>query len=250
MTEYDPHKVTLFLQRLDGTVVEIKGADYQSVTFDPLEIEGEHNAYCNKAGAYPRSHPCKACMEMSKAPKPAPTHLDMFTSDDGKRGRIWREIGGYASYKREGGLLLKMEDGQNTWMTHNRQVADMTSIVKWADEPQVLSPQEAMRAMADGRIINRGVTSYRLRDFSVEVRTGRKGTWRVGGSPYSWHGFVVEPEPDYVHAGEPITKVRDDMRDYDCGPLGPQHSHTEFDSAGNITYPPNAAKPPPDPEDK
>ncbi len=42
------------------------------VVIDPshrIEKQREHNGYCNKAGAYPRSHPCKGCQAMTNTAK-------------------------------------------------------------------------------------------------------------------------------------------------------------------------------------
>lgn len=163
------------------------------------------------------------------------TPIEAFTSDDGKRGRVWRGewMDGNAYFKRIDDDLWIMEDPSGPMRICDEQVAAMSGECRWADEPKTLTPAEALRALALGAV---------LQDEDVTVRVGDDGTFRgpdergVDG-PVTIHrlgGFRLVPDPsqpaDYVHAGKPITKVRDDMRDFDYGPLWPEHAHTELPS--------------------
>lgn len=160
------------------------------------------------------------------------THLEAFTSEDAKRGRVWQDE--TDDFRRVCNRLeRRYRKGGRGWEQSDVQVASFDGVVTWADEPKTLTPAEALRALALGAV---------LQDEDVTVRVGDDGTFRgpdergVDG-PVTIHrlgGFRLVPDPsqpaDYVHAGKPITKVRDDMRDFDYGPLWPEHAHTELPS--------------------
>lgn len=103
----------------------------------------------------------------------------------------------------------------------------------WADEPKTLTPQEALRALADGKVLIDKDLLWKLGgDGCIYTKYG-SAPWEECPSQ-SFNDWHVVPDPsqpaDYVHAGKPITKVRDDMRDFDYGPLWPEHAHTELPS--------------------
>ena len=92
-------------------------------------------------------------------------------SEDGKRGRVWTD--GRDRFRRsessEGhGIAELSDDNGRTWRTIYAQVAAMEGTVAWADEPKTLTPQEALRALADGKCIACNATPYRLGKLGME----------------------------------------------------------------------------------
>lgn len=83
------------------------------------------------------------------------THLQAFCSPDAKRGRLWTD--GQYHYRRYGdGMERKSTISLDRWFGVTQQVAAMAGDVTWAydDEPKTLTPQEALRALADGKCIS------------------------------------------------------------------------------------------------
>ena len=79
--------------------------------------------------------------------------LEAFLSDDAKRGREFTD--GAVKYRRAGSVLQRCVPGGSCtpggdWKDHPVQVAAMEGTVTWADEPKTLTPQEVLRALADG----------------------------------------------------------------------------------------------------
>lgn len=80
------------------------------------------------------------------------THLDAFTSDDAKRGRVWQDE--TDDFRRVCNRLeRRYRKGGRGWEQSDVQVASFDGVVTWADEPKTLTPQEALRALADGKVL-------------------------------------------------------------------------------------------------
>lgn len=144
------------------------------------------------------------------------THLEAFCSDDAKRGRVWTD--GEYTFRRKGDWLFRSYEtrGRTFEEEISAQVAVMEGEVRWTDEPKTLTPQEALRALADGEC---------LQDDDVTVWVGFDGTFRgpnkdgVDG-PVTIHrlaGFRIapahEPAPSQPAAPtKPTLKVGDRVR--------------------------------------
>lgn len=134
------------------------------------------------------------------------THLEAFLSDDAKNGRVWTD--GCSNYKRHYSQLWIDAHKDGAWKFYDEQVAAMDDNVTWlANEPKTLTPQEALRALADGKCIACSATPYRLgrlgmeywspmqrwvsNDFHFGEITGR--TWRECSDPSQ----PAEPKRDW-----------------------------------------------------
>lgn len=143
------------------------------------------------------------------------THLRAFMSDDAKRGRVWTS--GVTDYKRDGGLLFSRLSQLKAacWQCNDVQVAAMTGVVHWADEPKTLTPQEALRALADGKCVSNGSNTWRLcttREGGMMERIYQNMTWgptTLGG----YQGLVIVPDPlQPAEPTRPPLKVGDRVR--------------------------------------
>lgn len=81
------------------------------------------------------------------------TPLEAFMSDDAKRGRVWAD--GEYEYKRTGDSLVHRGGSEPDWpwVACVTQVAAMEGTVTWADEPKAPTPQEALQALVDGKVV-------------------------------------------------------------------------------------------------
>ena len=96
-------------------------------------------------------------------------HLEAFLSDDAKDGRVWLSSMNDSQWRRFENFLQYKPRGGHDWKICDGQVAAMLGECRWADEPKTLTPQEALRALADGKV---------LRDEDVTVFVGFDGTFR------------------------------------------------------------------------
>lgn len=80
------------------------------------------------------------------------THLAAFLSDDAKKGREWQC--GNMQYRRADDNLEFWNAMTGHYETWRAQVASMPGDCRWADEPKTLTPQDALRALADGKTIS------------------------------------------------------------------------------------------------
>lgn len=158
------------------------------------------------------------------------THLEAFCSDVAKRGRVWTD--GTEEFMRDGEELWFRGTISRTapWTRAGRQVAAMEGTVTWADEPKTLTPQEALRSLADGKCLKLDSLVYRL---------GTKGTeyWSGGEMPRWWPndlliGFLlnratIAPDPSQpAEPTKPPLKVGDRVKRGPDYPSGlPAHDH-------------------------
>lgn len=130
------------------------------------------------------------------------THLQAFMSEDGRRGRVWTDD--QYHYRRYGdGMERKSIISLDRWFGVTQQVAAMAGNVTWAyaDEPKTLTPQEALRALADGKV---------LRDKDLLWKLGGDGCiyTKYGSAPWeecpslSFNDWVIVPDPS-----QPAEKV-------------------------------------------
>ena len=94
-------------------------------------------------------------------------HLEAFLSDDGKRGREWRDADGLYFSRLADRLVASHSGVPGTWSTSAVQVAAMEGECRWADEPKTLTPQEALRALADGKCVKGSRFIYKLVDKEI-----------------------------------------------------------------------------------
>ena len=117
-------------------------------------------------------------------------------SEDGRRGREWREYN--HTYRRNDRCLERRLDSSSDWKDVLFQVAAMeNSECTWADEPKTLTPAEALRALADGKCIDRRGWTVRVTadGFTRCWNKSGEGKWYGTECPYSFVGFHVVPDP-------------------------------------------------------
>ena len=127
------------------------------------------------------------------------THLEAFLSDDAKWGRVW--TCGKIEYKRgqtQWPEVMHREAGCGVWNNYPWQLAESTEKVYWADELKTPTPREVLRALADGKCIEKDGIVY---------KTGQAGNflswYRTGRDTYAWKplaisglaGFRIVPDP-------------------------------------------------------
>lgn len=79
------------------------------------------------------------------------THLQAFTSEDAKRGRVWQDE--TDDFRRVCNRLeRRYRKGGRGWEQSDVQVASFDGVVTWADEPKTLTLAEAV---ASGRPFRR-----------------------------------------------------------------------------------------------
>lgn len=132
------------------------------------------------------------------------THLEAFMSEDGRRGREWREYN--HTYRRNDRCLERRPDSSSDWKDVLFQVAAMeNSECTWVDEPKTLTPGAHAVAAHLGRngVVRITGHDYRLRDAGVEVLRGTG--W------YKYDGVLAddllraEIVPDPSQPAEPVT---------------------------------------------
>lgn len=143
------------------------------------------------------------------------THLEAFLSDDGKRGREWKDERG-RRFRRNGEHLSICTIGDIWTMTYG-QAAAMSGECRWADEPKLLTPQEALRALEDGKCIEKDGIVYKI------GQAGNFLSWyRTGRDTYAWKSLAISGlaafriVPDPSQPAEPIKpplKVGDRVKD-------------------------------------
>lgn len=120
-------------------------------------------------------------------------HLEAFMSEDGKLEREWTD--GCSRYKRQYDQLWIDAHADGNWRFCDEQVAAMDDKVTWADEPKALTPQEALRALADGKIIKllRNRCMYRMEPHGLVSKIGG-GEWSLDNIGFD-EPFVVCDDP-------------------------------------------------------
>lgn len=140
------------------------------------------------------------------------THLEAFMSDDAKRGRVWTDSEFLTEYRRLRDVLQCRVPGQNNlWFNSESQVVTKLGGCRWADEPKTLTPQGALLALADGKVLRSSDLLLRLdsavgtvvadvvytgpspsKPSSREQRRARKAAknlymWRTFGDRRKWN---------------------------------------------------------------
>lgn len=99
------------------------------------------------------------------------THAEAFVSEDAISGRVWTPDGGRTLYRRVGGVLeykpYAIGAPSLDWCGLSAQVVAIKGSVVWADEAKVLTPAEALRALADGKCIDYTCGPVRLNSDGV-----------------------------------------------------------------------------------
>lgn len=143
-------------------------------------------------------------------------HLKAFQSEDAISGRIWTD--GKLDFKRHGDKLYsRYADDEFTEDT--RQVAAEEGEVRWADEPKTLTPQEALRALADGECIEDGEHIYKLCASGIIMYWARVShdayAWDSSDSP-NFSNMRIAPHPpqpvEPPQPARPPLKVGDRVR--------------------------------------
>lgn len=120
-------------------------------------------------------------------------HIEAFLSDDAKRGRVWTDSDG-EYMRRANGDYMHRVDKHDEWCALRQQVAAMEGTVTWADEPKTLTPQEALRALADGKCVQSSRFIYRLVDREIcAFNPGRTPVWFP--TTYFYRECHVVPDP-------------------------------------------------------
>lgn len=90
-------------------------------------------------------------------------HLQAYLSAAGAAGRIWfDEEGQYM--RRANGDYMHRADRHDEWEALREQVASVNRRAEWLkEEIKTLTPQDALRALADGETIARGDGNLKIR---------------------------------------------------------------------------------------
>lgn len=141
------------------------------------------------------------------------THLEAFCSNDAKRGREWKDGDG-SMYRRDGVFLEVYNTIKGRWETYARQAAATDWQVTWADEPKALTPQEALRALADGECVacKSSGRIFRMTFGGFQYWRLDDKRWSDTGISGRLSGFVVPDPSQPAELAKPPLKVGDRVK--------------------------------------